>query len=118
MTDAEQPWGWPGNIDALVAAPAHHHLVFENDEVRVLDTRIGPGETVPMHTHRWAAVIYVITTSHVVRRGLEGEVLLDTRVTGEPPEPGAGAWVAPMPPHTVENVGESEVRLLNLELKR
>jgi len=32
-------------LDALVAAPQHHKLLFENESLRVLDTRIGPGET-------------------------------------------------------------------------
>ncbi len=74
MTGETRPWSWPDELDALVAAPANHRLVFENDEVRVLDTRIGPGETVPLHTHRWPAVIYVITSDHVVRRNIDGEV--------------------------------------------
>ena len=47
---------WLPELDALVAAPKHHRLLFENDRVRVLDTRIAPGDTVPLHTHRWPAV--------------------------------------------------------------
>jgi hypothetical protein len=43
---------WPADLDALVAAPAHHTLLFENDVVRVLDTRIAPGNRTPVHTHR------------------------------------------------------------------
>ncbi len=31
---------WPEALDALVAAPEHHTLLFENATVRVLDTRI------------------------------------------------------------------------------
>ena len=49
MSDASQSveWPWP---DALVAASKHHRLVLENDRVRVLDTRIAPGDTGPLHT--------------------------------------------------------------------
>jgi hypothetical protein len=36
-------WDWPESLDALVAASDHHSLVFETDDVRVLETRIGPG---------------------------------------------------------------------------
>lgn len=111
-------WEWPDSLDALAAAPAFHRLVLETDDVRVLETRIGPGETVPMHTHRWPSVLYMVTTAHVVRRDGEGGLLTDSRVTGAPPEPGTAAWLAPMPPHTVENVGSSEIRMLNVELKR
>jgi hypothetical protein len=47
-----KPWLWPDTLDALTAAPEHHWLVFENERVRVLKVRIGPGEIVPLHTHR------------------------------------------------------------------
>jgi len=110
-------WEWPDSLDALTAAPDFHKLVFENDSVRVLDTRIGPGETVPVHTHRWPSVLYALSVGHFVRRDDEGRVLTDTRATDALLEPGAAAWTAAMPPHTLENVGGSEIRLLNIELK-
>jgi hypothetical protein len=106
------------DLDALVAAPTFHRLLLENDDVRVLETRIGPGETVPVHTHRWPSVLHLLSTGHFVRRDDAGRVLADTRTTDGPPEPGAVLWVGPMAPHTVENVDSSEIRLLNVELKR
>jgi hypothetical protein len=42
---ADSPWD--ASLDALIAAPGQHRLVFENAHVRVLDTRIGPGERTP-----------------------------------------------------------------------
>jgi hypothetical protein len=30
---------WPDALDAMIAAPAHHEVLLENDRVRVLDTR-------------------------------------------------------------------------------
>ena len=47
------PWPWPDELDAVIAAPLHHKLIFENGQMRLLDTRIAPGDTVPVHTHRW-----------------------------------------------------------------
>ncbi len=35
-------WPWPDSLDALISAPLHHRLLFENAHVRVLDTRIAP----------------------------------------------------------------------------
>lgn len=32
-------WPWPDELDAVVAAPHQHRLLFENAHVRVLDTR-------------------------------------------------------------------------------
>ena len=37
---------WPDSLDAMVAAPEHHEVLLENERVRVLDSRIKPGETV------------------------------------------------------------------------
>jgi hypothetical protein len=51
-----------------VAAPKHHKLVFENERLRILDTRIPAGDVVPVHTHRWPAVYYTITPGEFVRR--------------------------------------------------
>jgi hypothetical protein len=111
-------WEHPDSLDALIAAPGFHRLLLENDDLRFLETRIGPGETVPVHTHRWPGALYILSTGHFVRRDAEGMVLGDTRASGAPPEPGTVVRTAAMPPHTVENVDSSEIRLLNVELKR
>lgn len=40
---------WPAALDALTAAPEQGHaLLLENDDVRVVRTRIAPGETTPV----------------------------------------------------------------------
>jgi hypothetical protein len=109
-------WPWPDSLDAVVAAPAHHLVLLENDTVRVLDTRIAPGEIVPVHTHRWPCVIYVLSWSDILRRDGDGVVMLDTRVT--PINVTSAMWGAPLPPHTLENVGTGEVHIISVELKQ
>ena len=108
---------WPPELDALIAAPKHHRLLFENDRVRVLDTRIAPGDTVPVHTHRWQAVNHVVAWSDFVRRDAGGKVLVDTR--GRPPPVNLPliVWGDPLPPHTLENVGTGELHVVSIELK-
>ena len=113
---ANPDWSWPDRLDALVAAPANHFLIFENDRVRVLQTRIPPGQTVPLHTHRWPAVLYLESWSDFVRRDEQGNVLLDSRSAGRPKVPGV-LWLEALPPHTVENVGSSVIVNFNVELK-
>lgn len=109
------PWPWPAALDAVVAAPAHHRVVLDNERVRVLDTRIGAGETVPLHTHRWPGVLHVLAWSDFVRRDREGAVVLDSRSAfAAPPEV---VWSPPLGPHTLENVGATEIRILSIELK-
>ena len=103
-------------MDALVAAPQHHRLLFENERVRVLDTRIAPGDTVPLHTHRWPAVHHVMSWSDFVRRDEHGAVQVDTR--GKPAVPvDTAMWSGPLGPHTLENVGSAELQVVSTELK-
>jgi hypothetical protein len=108
---------WPPDLDALVAAPEQHSLILENDRVRVLDTRINPGDRTPVHTHRWSAVHYVLSWSDFVRRDSNDAVLLDTRIAN----PNAGTpkvlWGQPLGPHSLENVGASPLHIISVELK-
>ncbi|HWZ57203.1 MAG TPA: hypothetical protein VNZ63_14100 [Verrucomicrobiae bacterium] len=113
-----QPWPWPDELDALIAAPSFHKNLFENDLVRYLEVIIPPGDFVPVHTHRWPSVIYVRSTSDFIRRDGEGRVMFDSRKAGALPKMPTVEWVGPLPPHSVENVGSSEVHLLTVELKQ
>jgi hypothetical protein len=108
---------WPASLDALVAAPDSHRLLFENDAVRVLETRIAPGETTQLHTHRWPGILYVLSFGHFVRRDADGRVLVDTRDGGPLPQPGAAIWSDSLPPHTLANVDASEVHVIGVEVK-
>jgi hypothetical protein len=119
IASAEQPsWPWPDSLDALIAAPDHHRLLLENDNVRVLEVRIPPGQFVPVHTHRWPGVIFTLSAADFIRRDEQGKLLLDTRVTPFPTPRPAVEWLPPMPPHSVENVGTDDIRLFSVELKR
>ncbi|HEY1264097.1 MAG TPA: hypothetical protein VGF06_11280 [Terriglobales bacterium] len=110
-------WPWPESLDALAAAPDHHTLMLENERVRVIHTHIPPGALVPVHTHRWPGVAYLLSASHFIRRDDKGEVLVDSRKLALPPKAPSVQWLDPLPPHTVENVGSSEINLYIVELK-
>jgi quercetin dioxygenase-like cupin family protein len=112
MTEQE----WPEELDALRAAPRHHALLFENENVRVLDTNIAPGDTAPLHTHRWPSSLYILSFSHFVRRDAAGNVLVDSRNIRELPD-GTALWLEPLAPHTLENVGERDLHVISVELK-
>jgi hypothetical protein len=110
-------WEWPDALDALSAAAKHHELLLENELVRVLLTRIPAREATAVHTHRWPNVQYVLSSTDFVRRDSDGRVLFDSRSGGGPPEASAALWSEPLPPHSVENVGDDELRVVMVELK-
>ena len=105
-------------LDAMSAAPHHHEVLLENDSVRVLDTRLGPGERTPVHTHRWPSALYVLGWSDFIRYDPEGKVLVDSRSMAAKPPVGEALWSAPLVPHYVHNVGTGELRIIAVELKR
>lgn len=108
---------WPDELDALVAAPDHHTLLFENDRVRVLDTHIPSSDRTPIHTHRWSSAMYILSFSDFVRYDDKGEVLVDSRTVDALKIPPTVLWSAPLPPHSLENVGTTDLHVISVELK-
>ena len=108
--------GAANELDALIAAPKYHTLLLENEFVRVLDTNVPAGHTVPLHTHRWPSTLYILSWSDFIRRDREGEIVVDSH-TIKKPTPGSAVWSAPLGPHTLENVGESDLRVISVEIK-
>lgn len=108
---------WPERLDAMTAATKYHRILFENERVRVLDTHIAPGDTVPLHTHRWPSVMYVMSFSDFIRYDAHGNVLLDSRTISSKPQPGEIMWSSPLEPHTLKNTGSIDLHVVSIELK-
>lgn len=53
---ASDPSGWDPELDAVVAAPKHHKVLFENERLRVLEVTLAPQDEEPLHHHRWPSV--------------------------------------------------------------
>lgn len=114
---ANEIWSWPPSLDALIAAPDHHTLLLENEQVRVVRTRILPAEVVPVHTHRWPGVLFITAWSDLLRRDPQGNVTLDTRQLPNKPTPNAPLWQEALTPHSVENIGRAEFNAVQVEIK-
>ena len=106
------------SLDALLASSDHHLLLLESPvRVHVLETVIPAGETTAVHTHRWPNVQYVVSGASFVRRDGDGKVTLDTRAGSGPPKPWTVLWSDSMPPHSLENVGDTKLFVIMVELK-
>lgn len=112
-----QAWPWPDSLDALQAAPEHHQLLFENERVRVLSTSIPAGEQTAIHTHRWPSVLYIISWGDFVRYDDQGVVILDSRSVETFRDPPEVIWSAPLPPHSLENVSQTDLTIYAVEIK-
>lgn len=108
---------WDDALDALVAAPEHHTLLWENDKVRVIETHIPAGERTKVHTHRWAGVLRVVSWSPFIRRDDKDNILVESQKVEALQNPAEYMWGAALPPHSLENVGDRELRIIAVELK-
>ena len=110
-------WPWPEKLDALRAAPEHHTLLFENESVRVLDTRIPPGERTNLHTHRWPASLYILSWSDFSRCDEDGKVVFSSKEIVNPPSPASALWSEPLAPHALHNTGSVALHVISVEIK-
>ena len=95
--------------DPTTIAPHVYKAVLENDQVRVLEVRMKPGDKTELHGH--PAVVAIM---------LQGGKARFEPSDGEPMEmemPSGEAMYLPATEHTTENVGDNEVHGFLIELK-
>jgi len=95
--------------DAVKADPQHYTVEFENDKVRILRIKYGPGEKSVMHTHGPHAAIFL--TDNTVRMTLPDGT--SAEATGEA---GATLW-SDAGEHLPENLSDKPFELVLVEVK-
>jgi quercetin dioxygenase-like cupin family protein len=93
----------------ITADPDHYVVEFENDKVRIIRIKYGPGEKSVMHTHGPNAWV-------VVEGGEMRMTLPDGSATVEELKAGAIGW-SDQDDHLPENLGDSSVEVVLVELK-
>jgi quercetin dioxygenase-like cupin family protein len=116
--DSNDPATWPDALDAIVAAPQNHKVVLENERVRVLEVTVQPGEREPVHGHKWPSVMYVMAEDIIRDYDAEGKLLYDSRADKARSKTPYTVWMPPQAPHSVENLSQTPLRLLRVELKQ
>jgi hypothetical protein len=53
---SSNPNTWDPNLDAVAAAPRQHKVLFENENLRVLEVILEAEDEEPLHHHRWPSV--------------------------------------------------------------
>jgi quercetin dioxygenase-like cupin family protein len=95
--------------DPVKVAPKTYKVLLENDRVRVLEVRLKPGKKSPLHSHP-AYIIYALSTCKVRFTLPDGKTQEVKMRSGE------AAW-SDAESHAVDNIGSTEVHILNIELK-
>jgi hypothetical protein len=97
-------------LDPVKVDPKHYQVVLENDEVRVLRAKYGPGEKSVMHEHP-ASVAVSLTDYHMKMTLADGKAQDMTSKAHEATWAEAGK-------HLPENVGSTPVEVMVIELKK
>lgn len=106
-------WWTPEN-DAHAAAPQHHKVLFENDEVSVLEATVPPGVRESLHAHRYPSVLYYISAAHL-KEYSPGVPAVDRGQKDD----GGVIFLPVGPPHQMENLENSKpLRAIRVELKK
>ena len=84
-------------------------MLLENDKVRILETRYGPGGKSEMHSHP-GLVAVALTPAKAIFTLADGH-------TADIEMPAGQAFFIDGQEHTVENMGASEFHVILVELK-
>lgn len=98
------------SLDPVLISPGQYQLKFENDHVRVVEYEILPGEKEKWHVHP-AKVAYVLSGGKLKITTENGESFIADEQEGEV------RWLGAVGKHYGENVGESTIRVIFVEIK-
>jgi hypothetical protein len=96
--------------DPVKQSPQYYKVLLENDQVRVLEYRLKPGEKEPMHTHV-AGALYIFGDAKMKTTYPDGRTEESAGGAGE------AHWRKPVT-HALENIGNTEAHALAIELKK
>jgi hypothetical protein len=112
-----QPWPWPESMDAVWAAPQNHKVLYEDDNVRIMEVTVKSREIQSMHHHRWPSVLMIDSYPKHNNHLIDGRVIPEERPAADRPFPLVVSR-GPTPPHAVENLDTIPFHLYSVEFKK
>ncbi len=98
------------NIDIVQTSPNQARVLMENEHVRVVEYAVKPGEKDVWHTHPPRSS-YVVSGGKVKVYTENGEPKISEVKTG------ASSWAGQGAKHYVENIGDTEIKIILTEIK-
>ena len=100
----------PPAKDPLKVAPSQYTLEMDNDQVRVLRSRVGPKGSIPQHEHGLNRVVVFLTDQDFKITKADGTVDLSKHKVGDV------TWSGPVT-HKEENLSDKPFEILIVEIK-
>jgi hypothetical protein len=98
-------------LDAVIASPKTHKVLFENDAVRVLQVEIAPGVKEPLHEHQYKSITIIESPAKLRYEDKNGKLITDLFNEGV-------SWIEPVGLHTAQNVDTKPFKGYRIELKK
>ena len=95
--------------DAVIADPEHYSVEYENDRVRIIRIKYGPGEKSVMHSHGPNVAVFL-------SEGTTRMTFPDGTTQDLPSEVGVALW-ADAGEHLPENLDDKPLEVVLIELK-
>lgn len=99
-----------GELDPVKLDPKHYRVQFENEQVRVLRVKIGPGESAPLHQHSLPRLVVYLTPMDIEVTSPDGKTERVTKAAREISFAGAAR-------HSEKNAGHGPFEVVVVEFK-
>jgi hypothetical protein len=112
-------WTWDDRLEATVAAPDVHKVLYENDHVRLLEVTIHSGVKEPFHGHRYPSIFAYDAPQPRLANELENHEIqqIPRNLTGAGDVPFCRV-LGIQGPHSAQNVDDFQMHFYRLEFKR
>jgi hypothetical protein len=125
-------WPWDDSLDAVHAAPQNHHVIFENDKIRILEVILMPHEYEELHAHRFPSVMfgadnsdtsafdivyYVYDYDSLHHKYFAKDSIVQHNKGGKSNEPNTGNFMKPEGPHRIKNLSNVKIDVFRVEFK-
>jgi len=136
-------WVWPDSLDAVKAAPQNHHVIFENDKIRILEVILNPYEYEQLHVHRFPSVMFGAVNGSVTSGSAKSNNYIppfdivyyryaydsinqayyvkDSNKQhndgGKTDEANTGSYMRPEGPHRIKNLSNIKIDVFRVEIK-
>jgi len=116
-------WEWADNLDALIAAPDNHKVVYEDENVRILSVILDGKQSEPIHTHKWTSVMWIskpITPCQInsYKKNENGQLVVSDSLVIEQMPTNIGQLINPEGPTSITNLGNDSGIAYRVEFKR
>ncbi len=123
-------WKWADSLDAVKAAPHNHKVLFENNQVRILEVTLDPYEFENLHTHALPSVmfgagndtsefdiIYYPYGYDSLKHEYFAKDSIRQHHTGRANKPNEGNFMKPEGPHRIKNLSKKRIDVFRVEFK-